>query len=192
MAEFATRDALSRCGLAEAIPVGSAGTWTPGGEPVWEPAGQEARQRGWDPTGFRSRRLDPVLVREADLILAATRALRDEVVALAPAALRRTFTWRELTWLLDGATAEDLTALTRAQEAGGPITWLDRVRAVPALALARRGHLPVPPAETFDVLDPADGAPGGTTRAADQIQHAITLLVDIVAGHGAVDRPIAR
>jgi len=187
LAEFATRAALARCGLSEAIPVAGAGTWTRGGERVWEPAGREARRRGWDPAGFRSRRLEPAMVREADLVLAATRALRDEVIALVPAALRRTFTWRELTWLLDGAGPDELAAHLATPPAAA--TPLDRLGAVPALARARRGHLPVPPAESFDVVDPADGTPGASELAADHIERCVAVLVGIVAGQGAVGAP---
>jgi protein-tyrosine phosphatase len=178
LAELITCEQLASRGLAAAFPVASAGTWTRGGEPIWPAAGAEARRRGLDPDRFRSRQVTPALVREADLVLAATRALRDEVVAQAPFALRRTFTWRELAWLLDGVAPDDVPGQTP----------LERLQAIPAIAAARRGHLVPPPGDQVDVEDPVGLPPAHLPIATDQIHAAVTVLVDVLAGQGHTAR----
>jgi len=47
----------------------------------------------------------------------------------------------------------------------------------------------VPPAESFDVVDPADGTPRASELAADHIERCVAVLVGIVAGQGAVGAP---
>lgn len=168
LAELATRELLALRGAAPLVPVSSAGTWTPGGEPLWPPAAAEARARGWDADSFRSRRLTRDLVGDADLVLAATRDLRDEVIALAPFALRRTFTWRELAWLCQGLSVE----------AAGRLEPGERLAALPARMIARRGHLPVPAGPDLDVLDPVDQDPSYLPRAVDLITAALRPLVE--------------
>jgi protein-tyrosine phosphatase len=177
LAELITREQLESRGLA-AIPVASAGTWTRGGEPIWPAAGAEARRRGLDPDRFRSRLVNPALVREADLVLAATRALRDEVVAQAPFALRRTFTWRELAWLLDGVAPGDVPGQAP----------LERLQAIPGIAATRRGHLVPPPGDAFDVEDPVGLPPTHLPIAAHQIDDAVTVLVGVLAGQEHIAR----
>jgi protein-tyrosine phosphatase len=178
LAELITRDRLAAHGLAEAIPVSGAGTWTRGGEPIWPAAGEEARRRGLDPSAFRSHRLSEDLVRDADLVLAATRALRDEVITLAPFALRRTFTWLELAWLLDGVDPHAVPGTTP----------LERLRALPALAATRRGHLAAPSGSSFDVADPVNRDAAYMSEAANQISGAVDRLVGVVAGQATERR----
>ncbi len=173
LAELITLDRLAAHGVPGAIEVGSAGTWTRGDEPIWPAAGEEARHRGLDPSAFRSRRLTAGLVRDADLVLAATRALRDEVITLAPAAMRRCFTWLELAWLLDGLAPQDLPGDSPA----------DRLRAVPATAAGRRGHLVAPSGSSLDIADPVNRDSRYLFEATNHIEVAIERLVGVVAGH---------
>ena len=148
------------------IAVSSAGVWTRGDEPIWPPAGEEARRRGISASGFRSRPITPELVQDADLILAATRALRDEVVTMVPAALRKTFTWRELAWLLDGVSAAQVPGDTPAA----------RAQSIAAVAAGRRGHLVAPPGPELDVEDPVGSTPEALTDAADTILASLLVL----------------
>jgi protein-tyrosine phosphatase len=56
---------------------------------------------GGDASGFVARRLTEQMVRDADLVLAATTEIRSRVLGETPSALRRTFTVREFAALLD-------------------------------------------------------------------------------------------
>ncbi len=150
----------------DGIAVSSAGVWTRGDEPIWPAAGEEARRRGLSSAGFRSRPITAQLVAEADLVLAATRALRDEVVTMVPAALRRTFTWRELAWLLDGVGAAQVPGNTPAE----------RVQAIAGVAAGRRGHLVAPPGPDLDVDDPVGGSPKDLEAATDTILASVLVL----------------
>lgn len=176
LAELATRELLARHGLDGVVSVGGAGTWTPGGEAMWPPAAHEALRWGWDPSSVRSRGLTVPLVREADLILAATRELRDEVIAQAPFAVRRTFTWLELAWLIGGlgpaGLFDELEALAPQQ----------RLAVLPSLLGRVRGRLSVPPGSSFDVLDPVDCPADYLPGATQQIQRCVAVLVGVLAG----------
>lgn len=76
-------------------------------------AAEELVRYGGDSTGFAARQLTPEMVRNADLVLTATRDLRSAVLAEEPTALRRTFTVLEFAALLasaEGNTPGDLVA----------------------------------------------------------------------------------
>ena len=72
---------------------------------------------GGDASGFVARRLTEQMVRDADLVLAATGEIRSRVLGETPSALRRAFTVREFAALLDevdpavDGSAEELRAL---------------------------------------------------------------------------------
>ncbi len=183
LAEALTRYELDRRGLSGVVQVASAGTRARPGIPPWPPAVELARDRGWPVEGVLSRPLDPAMVMGADLVLAATRRLRDEVVAAVPSALRRTFTWAELAWLVDGAGPADLAAAVAA--AGPPGTDVEqRLRALPALATGRRGRRPAPPPHELDVADPVASAPAdqpaALRAAADRIVASTAAWLDVL------------
>jgi protein-tyrosine phosphatase len=70
---------------------------------------------GGSPDGFLARQLTPAIVRDSDLVLAATTAIRSRVLEDSPAALRRTFTVLELAALLDVVPHDvEPTALVRS------------------------------------------------------------------------------
>lgn len=83
------------------IEVASAGVAALVGEPMSPEAAAQLQEYGGTADGFVSRQLGPSMIREADLVLTATRELRSRVLAEAPAALRRTFTVLEFAALLD-------------------------------------------------------------------------------------------
>ena len=97
LAEHLMRDTAERraayapLGLA----VASAGTEAEPGAAMHPHIKSILAVRGIDTDGFRSTRFTPAAAAEADLILTATRAERNQVVAAKPAALRRTFTLAE-------------------------------------------------------------------------------------------------
>jgi protein-tyrosine phosphatase len=81
--------------LRDQIEAGSAGTRAPAGEPMGRTTRKVAASLGADGRAHRARMLDDGLIDHADLILAASRAHRDEIVRRVPRAMRRTFTIRE-------------------------------------------------------------------------------------------------
>lgn len=166
-AELVARDALVRAGAGDAITVGSAGVWTPGGEPIWPAAGEAALARGLDPSGFVSRPLTPELVTGSALVLAATRELRDRVVAEQPAARDRVLTWRELAWTF-GQVAPQWDGLPLAQ----------RPAAVPGFVRHYRGRVLAPPPEAYDVADPAGAPRHVMDEAAALTEDAVRLVVE--------------
>lgn len=72
------------------IEVAGAGTSALVGQPMDAGAAQLLRDEGIDADNFVARQVTPAMLREADLVLTATRELRHEVVRLEPRALRYT------------------------------------------------------------------------------------------------------
>jgi protein-tyrosine-phosphatase len=89
----------------ESVLVMSAGIRATAGEPMQPRAIDELTRRGISSDGFRSTPLDLGVVGHAHLVLTATRSQRDQLVASVPGALKKTFTWRELAWLLSDSTS---------------------------------------------------------------------------------------
>jgi len=154
---------LLRVRLADAphVRVTSAGTRAVAGAAMDARAAAELDRLGGDPLGFEARQLTADLVSDADLVLTATRELRTQVVELAPAALKRTFTLRELAALLEERpwTCDHPTDL----------------RALIADAAAWRGSV----ADRGDALDVPDpiGGPADLHREAADLAYAATDVV---------------
>jgi protein-tyrosine phosphatase len=83
------------------VRVTSAGVNGANGQPMDELAADELVRLGGNPEGFEARRLTGTMLRDADLVLTATRAIRSQVVAMSPAVLRRSFTLLELAAMLE-------------------------------------------------------------------------------------------
>jgi protein-tyrosine phosphatase len=83
------------------VEVASAGVAAMVGAPMSREAAAELEQYGGTADGFTARQLTPAMVRDADLVLTATRELRSRVLSETPSALRRTFTVLEFAALLD-------------------------------------------------------------------------------------------
>ncbi|HEY6797824.1 MAG TPA: hypothetical protein VI248_24375 [Kineosporiaceae bacterium] len=168
------RSAMAERMLRAALPgdmaVTSAGTRARRGEEIWPEAADQLARRGISPLGFDSHPLTPALLAGADLVLTATRAHRDEVVSGFPAALRRTFTWRELAWLIGGLRRVDLPGGTAAERLAG----------LAAVATRRRGSLTPPPPHLLDILDPVGGPPGAVEVSAREIEVALWPLVEVL------------
>jgi protein-tyrosine phosphatase len=156
---------------AAEVPVLSAGTVGPAGRPIQPLAAAELARRGVDATGFTSRLADDHLIGRARLVLTATRHQRDQLIAAVPVVMRaKTFTWREMAWLLDGARAEELP--------GGGLG--ERVTALPAFAIGRRGYLVPPAPETFDVADPMGKGKREYRAASADIETAIATILKVL------------
>ena len=158
MAEHLLRAGLPP-GTAE---VTSAGTHGLVGEGMQAHALDVLRERGVDGSAFRARRLEAHHVEGADLVLTATREHRAAVVTLAPTAVRRTFTLRELDRLLSVAdlTAPDLVAAAAAQR-----------------GLVR----PDKPGDD-DITDPYGGPRSGYVACADLLEATLARPLAALAG----------
>ena len=134
---------LLACDLGPTVFVSSAGTHALVGQPIAEPMARLLRDHGVEPGAFTARRLTETLVKDADLILALTRAQRSLAVEAWPPAVRRTFTVREFARLLNKLDSFALPDGTPAE----------RLRAAMPLAAAQRGLRPAS-AQDDDVIDP--------------------------------------
>lgn len=95
--------------------ISSAGVIADDGAPMPEEAARVSRQYGGNPQGHRSRLLTEAQLREADLVLTATRAHRRSAVQILPRMSRKTFTISEFARLLNSVAERDgLTLLTSA------------------------------------------------------------------------------
>ena len=150
----------------------SAGVGAVVGAPVSAPMAELLHDAGADADGFVARQLTVDLVRSAGLVLVLTRRHRSAVVELEPAAVRRTFTLRELARLADGVDAALLPH-------GPQTTVADRVRALVPLAAARRGLVASDPA-LDDVVDPYRGSSALYRRSFDELAPAVERLAALV------------
>ncbi|WP_034610837.1 low molecular weight phosphatase family protein [Cellulomonas sp. URHD0024] len=157
--------------LAPAIEIGSAGTGAPVGRPMTRAMAELVAEHGGDPAGFTSRQLEASMIRSADLVIGMTRKHRSSVVELVPAAVRRTFTLRELARL---AADVDPAALP-----GANATTADRLRALVPLVARRRGLTAYRPADD-DVVDPFRGDAALYERSFHQLLPAVETLTALV------------
>jgi protein-tyrosine phosphatase len=153
---------------ADAVLVRSAGTGAAPGQPIHPLAAAQLVRLGVESAGFVSRPVDLGEVDRAYLVLTATRKHRDELVTAVPTALRRTFTWRELAWLL--------TDLDPAEIPGRYPQ--DRLQHLAQAAQARRGYLQPPPPGEFDVIDPIGRTERLFHNVAAQISAAVQVICD--------------
>jgi protein-tyrosine phosphatase len=166
----AIAELMMRMSLPDGPAITSAGTYTRGGEGVWPGAAMELERLGVATSAFVSRRLEPAMVADADLVLTATREHRDQVVATSPAMWRRVFTWRELAWLLHGVQRSDIPGESAPE----------RLRAMAATATSRRGQLVAPAPGLLDVPDPVDGPPAAVVQAVADIQMALRVPIRLL------------
>ena len=178
---------LTRHGLAarlgsaaSSFHVASAGTRGLVGQPMHHHGADALRGLGVDADGFQARRLDPELLREADLVLTATATERDRAVAMVPAALRTTFTLLEFARLLGGTT---LPAFD-----GDPV---ERARTVVARARSMRGRVPYVDPALDDVADPRR-TPEGFADCVAVMDPAVRTVVAALAGGSVLPGSVAR
>ena len=158
-------------GLAPAIEVASAGTGAAAGWPMTDEMAALVEGMGVETRGFEARQLTPAMVQQADLVLALTRRHRSAIVELVPAAVRRTFTLRELARLVADIEPASLP--------GANATTADRLRALVPLAASRRGltaHKPV----DDDVVDPYGGDVALYRTSFGQLLPAVETIVAAV------------
>jgi protein-tyrosine phosphatase len=159
MAELLLRDwADPRAGLQ----VSSAGTQALVGRTVDDGTAAVLRQLGLDPARHRARQLTTALAGDADLILTAERAHRDQVIHDLPNAFKRTFTLAEFARLVERA---------RTGEAS------DAVAAVAAVAAARAGAAP---GHDDDLPDPFGWTAARTRPIAERLTGIVQVTLDVL------------
>ncbi len=155
------------------LTVASAGIRGPAGRPMQQHAAEELRSRGVSPRGFVSRVLTDLDLGRARLVLTATRDQRDALISAAPVVMRtKTFTWRELSWLLAGAGPGDLPDADLSA----------RVTALAEFAQGRRGLRTPPDPSMLDVADPMGGPRRDYKTAAADIDAAVDAILQVMAG----------
>jgi protein-tyrosine phosphatase len=149
--------------------VRSAGTRAVAGRPVhpWTAAALE--RRGVPTAGFSSSRLTGDDVDRADLVLTMAAHHRDELLALRPRALRRTFTLHEASRL---AALRPPGVLDAAPPVDRPVRLAD------ALAEARAVHRSA--GGDADVADPIDGPARAHAVAVDEVAEALAPLLRLL------------
>jgi protein-tyrosine phosphatase len=157
---------LLRGVLDTSVTVGSAGTNALVGHPVAEPMADLLTASGFPSAGFAARQLSPVLVEEADLILALTTEHRSRVVEAVPAAVRHTVTIAELGRL--SSTLAPGTVIGRDDAA--------RLGALLPAALQERPRH-VGRSHHDGIVDPYRRASATYRRSFDQIVDALTPVV---------------
>ncbi|GAA2755364.1 protein-tyrosine-phosphatase [Actinopolymorpha rutila] len=181
MAERMTRAALAaRLGPdADRFTVYSAGTGTVDGRAMTAEAAAQVKAYAADPTQFVSAELTGSHVGGADLVLAATRAHRSDVVTLDPGALRRTFTITEFARLAAALTNRTPTDRARTDQAPVdtppelPAEPVERARALVAAAARARGTVRPPRLDDDDIPDPIG-------RSAEVYEHVGAIIAEAV------------
>jgi len=152
--------------LGPTVSVSSAGTHALVGHPISEPMAALLLDSGVESDAFEAQLLSEQMIKQADLVLAMTRAQRGLVVELWPAAVRRTFTLREFARLLNWVDPAALPAGTPA----------DRLRAAIPLAASERGRERTTPDED-DVIDPFRLSNAVYAESFAQIRSAVDRVV---------------
>ncbi|HEY8588304.1 MAG TPA: low molecular weight phosphatase family protein [Naasia sp.] len=158
-------------GEDEYLSFSSAGTRARSGDPMPEEDAVLSTRYGGDPSGHASRPISPDLVRDAGLVLTASREHRADVVALHPRAARYTFTLRQFARLVDAA-AQGLP-----ERIAGP--------EFVAAAAAQRGYSPPHLPEDDDIPDPYRRPQGEHERAARLISEAVERIAPAMRKVGA-------
>lgn len=132
------------------------------GDPMDPLAADELVRLGGDPTDFAARQFKSQMASDAHVILTASRAIRSQVVQLAPFALKRTFTLRELAALLEdppwsGPKASFRATLAKAADWRASASGLG---------------------DDLDVRDPIGRSPKVHRESADLIDRATQVIAD--------------
>ena len=134
--------------------------------PIHEYSAQVLTERGVFTEGHRSRLLDAAMLREADLVLTASREHRSAVVRLLPAAIGRTFTMLQFA---------RLTSVVAPLHGADPAE-LGRQLVVEAKA-ARPLLQPVPP-EQDDLPDPMGRPLAEFERCAARLDDVVRAILE--------------
>lgn len=160
--------------LRESVVIGSAGSGAPIGQRMGGSTRRIAASLGAVDRGHRSRALSDDLIDDADLILVASRAHRDEVLSRVPRAMRRTFTIREA------------GRIARLLPAGHPGSLADLSSVVTTMADRRAEAVPMSPSDD-DVVDPHRQGPEAVDAMAREEVPALAELAVALLGMPRAD-----
>ena len=154
------------------ITVSSAGTGALVGNPVDPGSVSLLTASGVNAQDFAARQITTDMVREADLVIGATREHLGPVVQLAPRALRYSFALTDLSDLLDEVSDHDIDV------AAGD----NRVAKVAAAAISRRGTVNPRRPEESGIVDPFRRDTTVFTRMASQVGDSLPVIVEALRG----------
>ncbi|SNR77655.1 hypothetical protein [Blastococcus mobilis] len=165
-----------------AVRIASAGTDALDGKPMDKRSAAALAALGGEPGGFVAQTFVPQMATEADLVLTMTRSQRRKVLAVAPRALRHTFTLPEAADLLRSADLRGVTDLPLRNRARELAARLNAGR-------ARRMSV-----EADDVFDPIGESGGVHKQVAARIARKLRPLADVLfvdesASHTMVPSP---
>jgi len=150
------------------VEVASAGTRALVGSPMDEGTRRLLARAGVATDDFAARQLTAQLAQDADLVLTATRDHRSSVVRMAPRALRHTHA------IADFA---DLVAQARLEPSDGSL-----IAQLAAGGAARRGEVPVRPAEDAQIVDPYRRGAEVFEQMAAQVAQVVPPIIDAARG----------
>jgi protein-tyrosine phosphatase len=174
MAELLARRAFDETFgvLGSVVTVASAGTRAYAGSAMHKGSATVLAAAGIDPGAFVARTVDASVLATADLVLTAGREHRAACAALAPGKVRRAFTLRQFTRLVDAV---------------GPVPGLghrtvpDRLHVLVDRVNATR-HLVAPVAgELDDLPDPVNQPIEAFEECADEIRASLDRVLGVIA-----------
>ena len=157
--------------LGDGVEVGSAGTRAMVGDPSDPGMVTHLNEAGRSADGFAARQLRPRHLREADLVLALTRAHRARIVEEVPAVLRRTFTLLEFARIVSSPELPRTSADTPAEA----------LRGLVAVAARHR---------SLGVVEHDDDVPDPYRQGAAALATSYRLIADAVAAIGNAVRAV--
>ena len=164
---------LLQAGLDEVQPgafvVRSAGTRAMVGDPIQPPSADIIKSYGGTPEDFAARLLTPKILKESDLVLAMTAQHRGAVMQMDASLLKRTFTIREFSRMLE--VLEQRDAPSAAVDL--PAFW----RGLPARAASVRHLALAPDPSDNDVVDPYRRGQELYNRMEDELAPAIHTIL---------------
>lgn len=154
---------LLRHELGDRVASASAGTHALIGDPVYPPMAERLDTLGVE-HGGGARQVTESILRESDLILTMTRDLRSQVVRMAPATVRRTFTLAEFAAILSVGPVRALGTAGRTE-----LVSLITVAAAQRSAVSGEGA-------ELDIADPYGRQDSDYARAFDQIHRFVSAI----------------
>ena len=161
---------LLASGIGPGVTVHSAGTWALVGSAIDEQMAGLLRAAGVPTDGFAARQLTAGHLRSSDLALALTTAHRADMLQLAPATLRRSFTLLEFARIVGSADFPTIPA--------GDVA--DRLREM--VTVASRHRMLGEVINDDDVPDPYRRGPEAFAASFGLIRDAVDVIVEVARG----------